>query len=259
MAQNSANITPGQQAFVAGDGIEIIGNVIANTMPPPSSILDNAVTNPATITDFGGAYIVPATGATGAWAGKANQIATTSDGGATWVFTTPTAGMRRQVAGGANAGTVYRWDGTTWAPVVGGGQPAGTVLKTQCFNAAEVTASATTGFTATTLSASYTPVSTSSYLLIEVDASYNIGGASADAWQCRLVVAGALQRSKRQQWGVAGGGGTRGSTALPISGRYTNTTTAAKTIQAFLERVSGDDTGALNGTDRIIKVTEIQR
>lgn len=259
MAGNTANLTPGQQAFVAGEGIEIADNVISNTMLPPSAILDNTITDPTTITDFGGAYIVPATGATGAWAGQANQIATTTDNGVNWSFAAPTSGMRRQVIGGTNAGTVYRWSGTAWAPVVGGGQPAGTILKSQYFEGTEITVSATAGFTTCTLTASYTPVSAKSHIYVEVDVDYQVAGSAADAWRGTLAVGGTNIRSKVQTFANAVGGGTRSSVLAPTSGRYTNTSTTAKAITFLISRASGDDTASLNGNTRSFRVTEVQR
>lgn len=260
MAQNTSNVTPDAIGYLAGDGIDITGGVISNTMLPPSAILDNTVTNPAAITDFGGAYIVPATGATGAWAGQANQIATTTDNGVTWQFTVPAAQTRRQVIGGTNAGTIYRWSGTAWTPAVAGGQPTGTILKTQLFVGAEITATATTNFSATTMSATYTPVSSNSFLIVEADADYSINGFGADAWRTRVIVAGAWVATKTQRFdGGGAGGGTRGGTALPTIARYRNATTAAKVIQVILERAGGDDAASLSTSDRWIKVTEIQR
>jgi hypothetical protein len=258
MAVNRNNTRPGDLVLTGGGGIDISGGVVTNTMAPATVVLDNAITDPATITTFGGAYIVPATGALGAWASQANNIAVTVDNGATWTFTTPTTGTRRQVTAGPNAGATYRWTGTVWELVVPTAPP-GAILKMQVFSGAEVTASATSSFTTTTLAVSYTPVSASSYLLIEADASYYVNGASGDTWGARLVVAGATQRTKAQLWTNGAGGGTRGSTALPISGRYTNSSVATKAIQVVLERNAGDDTGALNGTDRQIVVTEIKR
>jgi hypothetical protein len=61
----------------------------------------------------GDTYIVPS-GATGAWAGKTNQVAVYVDGA--WLYIPPKRGMRLDVQ---SAGVAMRYNGTSWIPDYG--------------------------------------------------------------------------------------------------------------------------------------------
>lgn len=71
-----------------------------------------ALTTPPASPIEGARYIVPA-GATGAWAGKDNQIAVELDGA--WTFYTARAGWRARVS---EVTSDYLFDGAAWAPEV---------------------------------------------------------------------------------------------------------------------------------------------
>lgn len=256
MAVNTLNIQGGAGQYTGGDGIDVTGGVITNTMSPASVVLDNSIGNPATVTDFGGAYIVPTSGLSGAFSGQANKIAISSDGGVTWGFSTPTTGMRRQVTGGPNAGATYRWSGSAWVLAVTTA-PVGSVLKVTAYNGAELVLSgSSTNYTLTV--PNYTPVSTSSTLIITFDLDYLIGGYGSEEWRARLNVAGAQQMDKRQRFAANVGGGTRSSTLAPITARYTNSSAAAKAINLNIDRIAGDDAITIY-TYRNCTITEVQR
>lgn len=72
------------------------------------SVLSAALTAPAVSTD-GTRYIVPATGATGAFAGKENQVAVRVAG--VWEFYAPSYGW---LASNVATGGVLKWDGVAW-------------------------------------------------------------------------------------------------------------------------------------------------
>lgn len=88
------------------------GNVlkepIVSTLSP---VLNNTITTPPTTPSVDDAYLIP-TGATGAWIGQTNKIATWS--GASWVFYTPLTNDKTSVLTGANVGLSYTFDGTNW-------------------------------------------------------------------------------------------------------------------------------------------------
>lgn len=257
MAVNNPNADFYPAGYSAGDGIAIINGVVYNTQGAPSAIIENTSTNPATVTDFAGSYIVPV-GAIGAWAGQAEKIASSTDSGATWDFITPTTGMRRQVISGANAGTTYQYNSTIWvvAPVT---YAVGTILNTKMFDAAEITAVGSAGNTVLTYAASYTAVSASSYLLLDFDNDYTILGFGVDEWRSRIIVAGTSVMVKRQRMTSAGAGSDlRSPTLAPISGRYTNTSTGAKAVQIIFDRQTGDDSITWYSF-RNLRITEIQR
>ncbi|MBB6125137.1 DUF2793 domain-containing protein [Sphingobium subterraneum] len=67
------------------------------------------VATPPTSPAPGQSWIVPPSGATGAWAGQGNRIASWSVSG--WRFTLPVAGMEFTVA---DEGQARRWSGTDW-------------------------------------------------------------------------------------------------------------------------------------------------
>ena len=180
-------------------------------------------------------------------------LSQTAAGG--YTATAPTVGLSQRLFFVLDANTIL----VDVQPAVVGGQPAGAVLKVQVFHAGEIVASATADFTIMALIVDYTPVSASSFLIVEADAHYWLGGWGVDAWQSRIFVDGSVVSTKTQRFAATEpGGGTRGSTALPIMGRYQNASTAAKNIQVVLDRSWGNDTGNLSNTDRWIKVTEIQ-
>ena len=119
---------------------------------------------------------------------------------------------------------------------------------------------AATAFTAPTAFTlpPFTPKSTNSTLLIEFDASYSIDGRNTDEFKAELRYGSTVLFEKRQRFdGGGAGGGTRGSTILPISAVYTNTTTGAKTFNVLISRLAGNDAITVNN-NRIAKITEIQ-
>ena len=135
----------------------------------------------------------------------------------------------------------------------------GKVLQTLVYSGSQITGAATafTAPTAFTLPP-FTPKSTNSTLLIEFDASYSITGRSTDEFKAELRYGSTVLFEKRQRFdGGGAGGGTRGSTILPISAVYTNTTTGAKTFNVLISRLAGDDAITVNN-NRIAKITEIQ-
>jgi hypothetical protein len=97
-----------------GAVIDSTGKLVKEpTVASLSPVNDNTLTTPPTSPAVDDAYLVPATGATGAWLNHGNEIATWD--GSAWVFYTPTNGDTTSVLTGTNAGKTYTYNGTAWA------------------------------------------------------------------------------------------------------------------------------------------------
>jgi hypothetical protein len=107
---------------------------------------------------------------------------------------------------------------------------------------------------------SYTPVSSSSYIVIEYQTRYTISGSTADDFVSRIAVDGVEQSYSIQYWLNASGGGTRSGVLFPLMARYTNSNTTAKTITITVRQGSSDDSGTFyKDTTTVMKITEIGR
>ena len=82
------------------------------------TVQSTVVTAPPSSPGDGQCWIVPA-GATGAWAGKATDIAAWQDGA--WRFFAPKPGF---TAFAQNLAALLVWTGTAWAPVAPASTPA---------------------------------------------------------------------------------------------------------------------------------------
>lgn len=78
------------------------------------NIIDNSLTVPPLLVGESDSYVVPA-GATGAWAGQANKIAYSLNGGKDWYFYSPNSTQKIIISSGININNTYQWDGTSWA------------------------------------------------------------------------------------------------------------------------------------------------
>ena len=105
--------------------IQGVLNLISSTGDVQYNAIDNTLTTPPSASD-GDRYLIPATGATGAWLNQGNKIATWSSGA--WSFLTPTLNMVVVITGGSNVGLSYAWNGTSWATYQASGVPTGTLL-----------------------------------------------------------------------------------------------------------------------------------
>lgn len=140
---------------------------------------------------------------------------------------------------------------------------AGQVIKDTILSNTEVTISTTTIGTSTSdtdfLTYSYTPVSSNSYLIIH----YHLGdytfdsGTGNDSYFSRIKVDGA-EITYANQSTV---NGFRSGVLFPLTGRYTNSNTTAKSIVVACRRESADDniTIANTATSMWLRITEIAR
>ena len=144
-----------------------------------------------------------------------------------------------------------------------GAWSAGQVIKDTILSNTEVTISTTTIATSTSdtdfLTYSYTPVSSTSYLVIHYHlASYDFSaGTGNDSYFSRIkvndteIVFGAQSTVNGFRTGVL----------FPLTGRYTNSSTAAKTITVAARRNSADDSITIvnSSTSMWLRITEIGR
>ena len=145
---------------------------------------------------------------------------------------------------------------------------AGQVIKDTMLNNSEFTVNNTTVATSTSdtdlLTYSYTPTSNSSYLIIHVHvadyrAASDTGGAGTDSYFSRIKVDGseivyARQMTRSNESGRTGN-------LFPLTGRYTNSSTTAKSITVGVRRDSADDsiTVTNSSTALTLRITEIAR
>jgi hypothetical protein len=93
----------------------------------------------------------------------------------------------------------------------------------------------------------YTPKRSPCRLIVEIHGTYYITGYGSDSWAVRLMIDERFANEQRQYFLNQKGGGTRGSTLLPIMGSNTinqsNSFPTENTIPIWLEvkKLSGDD------------------
>jgi len=140
---------------------------------------------------------------------------------------------------------------------------AGQVINDIMLNNSEFTVNATTIATSTSdtdfISYSYTPLSSTSYLVIYFHlANYDFsGGTGNDSYISRIKVDGG-----EITYSVQGTtNGPRQGVLFPLTGRFTNTNTTAKSIVVACRRASADDniTITSSATSMWLRITEIAR
>lgn len=140
---------------------------------------------------------------------------------------------------------------------------AGQVVNDIMLSNTEVTISTTTVATSTSdtdfLTYSYTPLSSSSYLVIHYHlASFSFeGGTGNDSYFSRIKVDGSEITYSRQSTV----NGNRTGVLFPLTGRYTNSNTTAKSIVVACRRDSADDSITIvnSSSSMWLRITEIAR
>jgi hypothetical protein len=140
---------------------------------------------------------------------------------------------------------------------------AGQVVNDIMLSNTEVTISTTTIATSTSdtdfLTYSYTPLSTSSYIVIHYHlASYSFeGGTGNDSYFSRIKVDGSEITYSRQSTV----NGNRTGVLFPLTGRYTNSSVTAKSIVVACRRDSADDSITIvnSSSSMWLRITEIAR
>jgi hypothetical protein len=140
---------------------------------------------------------------------------------------------------------------------------AGQVVNDIMLSNTEVTISTTTIATSTSdtdfLTYSYTPLSSTSYLVIHYHlASFSFeGGTGNDSYFSRIKVDGSEITYSRQSTV----NGNRTGVLFPLTGRYTNSNTTAKSIVVACRRDSADDSITIvnSASSMWLRITEIAR
>ena len=142
----------------------------------------------------------------------------------------------------------------------------GDIIKMSAFNATDLSMSSVGiySYSYTEIgSAVYTPVSSSSYLILEFNVNYYIDSLTlaADDFYAQITVDGNEIIFSRQIFQDGEGGGTRSGVLFPLIARYTNSNTSAKTISIKAKRGTTDDTLVIiaNDVSGILRVTEVAR
>ena len=146
------------------------------------------------------------------------------------------------------------------------GAAPGSVLKDTMLSNSEVTVISTTIAASTTstsfITYSYTPVSSSSYLIVHVHISkYNSSGALNDDYYSRLLVDGNEIAYGYSNYNTTSGGSGRTGSLFPLTGRYTNSSTNEKTISVAARRGTADDSLTIDNSSSAIwlRITEVAR
>lgn len=145
---------------------------------------------------------------------------------------------------------------------------AGQIIKDTMLSNTDFTVPNTTVATSTSdtdfISYSYTPTSSSSYLIIHVHvadyrAASDTGGAGTDSYFSRIKVGGTEIVYSRQL--TKSNESFRTGALFPLTGRYTNSDTTAKTITVGVRRDSADDNITItnSATALWMRITEIAR
>lgn len=140
---------------------------------------------------------------------------------------------------------------------------AGQVIKDTMLSNTDITVSTTTigtsGSDTDFITYSYTPVSSNSYLIIHYHlAKYDAtAGTGNDSWFSRIKVDGG-EITFSWQTTV---NGFRSGALFPLTGRYTNSNTSAKSIVVACRRDSADDSITIvnSSTSMWLRITEIAR
>ena len=109
----------------------------------------------------------------------------------------------------------------------------------------------------------YTPLSSSSYLFITFQSKFSINGGGNDSWYSQITVAGTEVGHVYTEYNSSAGAALRTQPLFPLQGRYTNSSTASKTVAVNTHKgflASDDDTITITGdTSTWLTITEFAR
>lgn len=156
---------------------------------------------------------------------------------------------------------------TVGGTITPGSYTAGQVIKDTMLSNTEVTVVSTTiatsGSNVDFITYDYTPVSSSSYLIVHIHISkYVPAGTVDDSWWSVLKVAGSeIAYGWQKVNDDANGTSGRSGVLFPLTGRYTNSSTTAKTIAVAARRDTADDSITIDNSSTAIwlRITEVAR
>lgn len=226
----------------------------------PATTVNSAIQVTAANTKGGTGYadFLTATNASGGATNPNKYFRLTSDG-------------KLEVVNSAYSATLFGLDNSGNLQIAGAFTPttwtAGQVIKDTMLDNTQFTVNTTTVATSGTdtdfITYSYTPVSSSSYLIIHVHVgNYNAGdttGTGIDSYISRIKVDGAEITYSRQY--TRDSYTFRTGTLFPLTGRYTNSNTTAKSITVGVRRDSADDNISITNSSTALwmRITEIAR
>ena len=226
----------------------------------PATTIDAAL-NVSSANTKGGTGYADVLKITNASAGSSNPIK--------WVRINQTGGL--EIIDSAYVNNIFTVtnDGniTNKGTIVPGAYTAGQVIKDTMLSNSEVTVVsttiATTGSNVNFITYNYTPVSSSSYLIIHYHLSkYEPAGTTDDSWYSVLAVDGS---EIAYGWQMVNDNGTgtsgRSGVLFPLTGRYTNSSTSSKQIQVAARRDAADDSITIQNTatSMWLRITEVAR
>ena len=142
----------------------------------------------------------------------------------------------------------------------------GDIIKMSAFDATDLSmiSVAVNSYSYTEIgSTSYTPKSSSSYLVLEFNVNYYIDSLTIaeDDFYSQITVDGAEIIFSRQIFQNGEGGGTRSGVLFPLLARFTNSSTTPKIISIKAKRGNTDDALIIiaNSVSGILRVTEVAR
>ena len=146
---------------------------------------------------------------------------------------------------------------------------AGDVIQMRAFKPGDagvyaIGTAATSTSNETFFSCSFTPRSTTSYIVAEISAKYEPAGGGNDSFFSTLTVNGpsGTEMGFSKQVFSSAAGGDRSGVLFPLSGRYTNSSTSPITVCANVRRDSSDDSinfDYTNASSITMTITEIGR
>jgi len=136
-----------------------------------------------------------------------------------------------------------------------------TMLPASSINQIGLTQVQATNTYITIASTTYTPVSASSYLVIDYATAYTVSGGGADTFVSHIKVNNNEIVYGTQTWlGIQSGTGTRSGVLFPLMGRFQNSAITPVVIQVELKRTLGDAITSVYGDDSTwLRITEIGR
>ncbi len=140
---------------------------------------------------------------------------------------------------------------------------AGQVIAMRMLSASDIgqSAGSMSGTTYTTITTySYTPIYTTSHIVIEYNTRYRINGSGANELGSRIQVNGVTVGTAEQFWQPNTAVAVAAGVIFPLMGRYTNSSTTPITITIQIAVITGSDTLFYeNDLATWLKISEIGR
>lgn len=263
-ALDSTSITTGALQVIGGAGIGKTFNIGGNF----NLWNGNFYTGFRSLASSNTTYLLPqATPATGT-----SVLQSDSSGTLTWAPMTASSTASTSsfsnlsVAGNASVGQTLTVENIIVNGTITSAYEPGNVIKMSAYNASDLSMdsiSINSYSYAEIGSTTFTPKSSNSYLIFEFNVNYYIDSLTVanDDFYSQITVDGSEIVFSRQIFEIGQSGGTRSGVLFPLFGRYTNSSTSAKTISIKAKRGNTDDNLIIvaNSVSGFLRVTEVAR